>query len=205
VPTTAKRSAPTGNARLFSATVVVAPHSHAHGRSRAPTRDPSSDGSRSDMPRRARPCSSPISGRSASSALRRGCRRLGVALCHEVGRDAGAYSAVPKVLADRMTRDGQHALRRCRSHSLSEHQPEHADLFPGERVGRARRRPSQAPAPPGKGAAPAAATPLPGWHREEPRYARSSFRRQAAATAGRLPWLHSTDGGRPGRRSLQSR
>jgi hypothetical protein len=30
-------------------------------------------------------------------------------------------------------------------------------------------------------------------------------RRQAAATAGRLPWLHSTDGGRPSGRSLRSR
>ena len=41
---------------------------------------------------------------------------LGVALCHEVGCEAGAYSAVTKVLADRMTRDGHQALRRCRSH-----------------------------------------------------------------------------------------
>jgi hypothetical protein len=32
-----------------------------------------------------------------------------------------------------MTRDGQQALRRCRSHSPSEHQPEHAHLFPDGR------------------------------------------------------------------------
>ena len=31
---------------------------------------------------------------------------LGVALCHEVGCDAGAYSAVTRVLADRLTREG---------------------------------------------------------------------------------------------------
>jgi hypothetical protein len=34
---------------------------------------------------------------------------------------------------------------------------------------------------------------------------RGPNRRQAAAVAGRLPWLHSTDGGRPGGRSLRSR
>ena len=55
---------------------------------------------------------------------------FGVALCHEVGCDAGAYSAVTKVLADRPTRYGQRALRRCRSHRRSRHQPERADLFP---------------------------------------------------------------------------
>jgi hypothetical protein len=60
---------------------------------------------------------------------------LGVALCHEVGCDAGAYSAVTKVLAARLTREGQQALRRCRSHSPSGHQPDHAYLFPDGRGG----------------------------------------------------------------------
>ena len=54
-------------------------------------------------------------------------------LCHEVGSDATAYSAVTKVLADRLTSDGQQALRRSRSHSRSGHQPEPADLFPDGR------------------------------------------------------------------------
>jgi hypothetical protein len=43
---------------------------------------------------------SPISGRSASSALVADVDELGVALCHEIGCDAGAYSAVTTVLAD---------------------------------------------------------------------------------------------------------
>jgi hypothetical protein len=53
---------------------------------------------------------------------------LGVAVCHELGCDASAYSAVPKVLADRLTREGQQAPRRCRSHSRSGHQSKPADL-----------------------------------------------------------------------------
>ena len=48
---------------------------------------------------------------------------LGVALCHELGCDAGADSAVTKVRADRLTCDAQQGLRRCRSHSPSGHQP----------------------------------------------------------------------------------
>jgi hypothetical protein len=36
---------------------------------------------------------------------------------------------------DRMTREGQQALRRCRSHSPSGHQSEPADLFPDGRAG----------------------------------------------------------------------
>ena len=60
---------------------------------------------------------------------------LGVVLCHELGCDAGADSAVTKVLADRLTRDGQQALRRCRSHSPSGHQPKPADLYPDGRKG----------------------------------------------------------------------
>jgi hypothetical protein len=51
----------------------------------------------------------------------------------EVGCDAGAHSVVTKVLADRLTRNEQQALRRCRSHSPSGHQPEPADLFPDGR------------------------------------------------------------------------
>ena len=43
---------------------------------------------------------------------------------------------VTKVLADPLTRDGQQALRRCRSHSPSGHQPEPAGLFPDGRRGR---------------------------------------------------------------------
>ena len=58
---------------------------------------------------------------------------VGGALCHEVGCDAGAYFVVTKVLADPLTRGGQQALRRCRSHSPSGHQPEPADLFPDGR------------------------------------------------------------------------
>jgi hypothetical protein len=50
--------------------------------------------------RPAAPCCSPISGGSASSALVADVDELGVALCHEVGCDAGAYSAVTTVLAD---------------------------------------------------------------------------------------------------------
>jgi hypothetical protein len=65
---------------------------------------------------------------------------LGVALCHELGCDAGAGSAVTKVLADRLTRDEQQALRRCRSHSPSGHQPKPADLFPDGRRAQLRRR-----------------------------------------------------------------
>ena len=72
---------------------------------------------------------SPISGRSASAALRRGADELGAALCHELGCDVSAFSAVTKVLADRLTREGQQALRRRRSHSRSGHQPKSADLF----------------------------------------------------------------------------
>jgi hypothetical protein len=59
---------------------------------------------------------------------------LGVALCHELGCDAGAYSAVPKMLADRLTREGQRAPRRWRSPSRSEHRPKPADLFPDGRI-----------------------------------------------------------------------
>jgi hypothetical protein len=64
--------------------------------------------------------------------------QLGVPLWRELGCDASAYSAVTKVLADRMTRDGQQALRRCRSHSPSGHQSEPADLWRvgGRRLGR---------------------------------------------------------------------
>ena len=58
---------------------------------------------------------------------------LGVGLCHELGCDAGADSAVTKVLADRLTCDAQQALRHCRSHSPSGHQPTAADLFPDGR------------------------------------------------------------------------
>ena len=67
---------------------------------------------------------------------------LGVALCHELGCDADADSRVTKVLADRLTCDAQQALRRCRSHSPSGHQPTPATLFPdgrnGEGLGAAR-------------------------------------------------------------------
>jgi hypothetical protein len=41
--------------------------------------------------------------------------------------------------------------------------------------------------------------------RKQPRVRRDPHRRQAAAMAGRVPWLHSTDRGRPGGRSLRSR
>ena len=58
---------------------------------------------------------------------------LGVALCHELGCDADADSRVTKVLADRLTCDAQQALRRCRSHSPSGHQPTPATLFPDGR------------------------------------------------------------------------
>jgi hypothetical protein len=43
-----------------------------------------------------------------------------------------------EVLADRMTREGQQALRPCRSHSPSGHQSEPADLFPDGRGGELR-------------------------------------------------------------------
>ena len=46
---------------------------------------------------------------------------------------------------------------------------------------------------------------LPVAHTNRPRGRRDRYRRQAAATAGRLPWLHSTDGGPRGGRSLRSR
>jgi hypothetical protein len=46
-----------------------------------------------------------------------------------------------EVLADRMTREGQQALRPCRSHSPSGHQSEPADLFPDGRHARATNRP----------------------------------------------------------------
>jgi hypothetical protein len=55
---------------------------------------------------------------------------LVVALCHEVGCDVTPYSAVTNVVADRLTPNGQQALRRCRSHSRGRHQPEPADLSP---------------------------------------------------------------------------
>jgi hypothetical protein len=58
---------------------------------------------------------------------------LGVALCDQLGYDAGPDSTVTKVLADRLTHDGQQALRRCRSHSPNGHQPKPADLFPDGR------------------------------------------------------------------------
>jgi hypothetical protein len=48
---------------------------------------------------------------------------LGVALCDGLGCDAGAHSAVTKVLADRMTREGQQAPRRCRSQTPSDTNP----------------------------------------------------------------------------------
>jgi hypothetical protein len=38
------------------------------------------------------------------------------------------------VLADRLTRDGQQAVGRCRSDSPSGHQPKLADLFPVGRI-----------------------------------------------------------------------
>jgi hypothetical protein len=60
---------------------------------------------------------------------------LGVALCHELGCDPGADSAVTKVLAARLTRDGQQALRRCRPHCPNGHQPKPAELFPHGRKG----------------------------------------------------------------------
>jgi hypothetical protein len=60
---------------------------------------------------------------------------LGVALCDELGCDAGADSAGTKVLADRLTRDGS---KHGRSHRPSGHQPKPADLF---RVGRDARAP----------------------------------------------------------------
>jgi hypothetical protein len=53
---------------------------------------------------------------------------LGVALCDELGCDAGADSAGTKVLADRLTRDGSKHGRCCRSHRPSGHQPKPADL-----------------------------------------------------------------------------
>ena len=56
---------------------------------------------------------------------------LGVALCHELGCDAGADSAVTNVLADRLACDAKQALRRCRSHSPSGHEPTAGNLFPG--------------------------------------------------------------------------
>ena len=67
---------------------------------------------------------------------------LGVALCPELGCDAGADSAVTKVLADRLTCDAQQALRRCRS---KQHQPGRPpNFFPDRRnpLIRQRRSPS---------------------------------------------------------------
>ena len=66
---------------------------------------------------------------------------LGVALCDELGCHAGADSAVTKVLADRLTCDAQQALRRCRSHSPSGHQPTPANLFRHGRPATATKRP----------------------------------------------------------------
>ena len=82
---------------------------------------------------RRRTCCSPISRRSARWPSAADADELGVALCHELGCDAGADSAVTKVLADRLTCDAQQALRRCRSHSPSGHQPTPANLFPNGR------------------------------------------------------------------------
>ena len=56
-------------------------------------------------------------------------------LCFAInsGAASGVDGGSPKALADRVTCDGQQALRRCRSHSPSGHQPEAADLFPDGR------------------------------------------------------------------------
>ena len=59
--------------------------------------------------------------------------QLGIALRHELECDAGAGSAVTKVLADRPTRAGQQAPRRCRSHRPRRRQLEPSDLFPDGR------------------------------------------------------------------------
>jgi hypothetical protein len=64
------------------------------------------------------------------------------------GATPAPHSAVTKVLADRLTREGQQALRRCRSHSPSGHQPEHTHLFPDGRNGAVSSRPRQAGAKP---------------------------------------------------------
>ena len=60
--------------------------------------------------------------------------KRGVLLWPELGCDAGADSAVTQVLADRLTRDGRQALRRCRSHSPSRRQVEPSELFPDGRA-----------------------------------------------------------------------
>jgi hypothetical protein len=91
-------------------------------------------------------CSSPNSGRStvvgAPSRMPTSSE-----LCFAInsGAASGVDGGSPKALADRVTCDGQQALRRCRSHSPSGHQPEAADLFPD---GRERGVSSRTPRPP---------------------------------------------------------